>query len=132
MRIVVDTNVLVAALLNANGTPASILNAVLDGVATVLVDDRIVGEYREVLSRPKFGFPHEVYQPLLEFFEHHGEYVTPGPLPVATPDPADVAFYEVAVAGAADYLVTGNATHFPNAQWIVSPRRLVEVMRGER
>lgn len=131
MKIVLDTNVLVAAILNANGVPASILNAVLDGAITILVDARIVSEYREVLGRPKFGFPNGVYQPLLEFFEHHGDYVATGPLPAATSDPGDVPFYEVAVAGAADYLVTGNAKHFPEEPWIVSPRHLVDLIRGE-
>ena len=130
MRIVLDTNVLVSALLNPNGVPASIVNAILDDTVTVLVDDRILLEYREVLRRPKFAFPNDAVQPLLEFFEHHSEYLSPGPAPVSINDPGDVPFYEVAVAADADYLVTGNTRHFPAKPWIVSPGRFIEIIRS--
>ncbi|TVR61653.1 MAG: putative toxin-antitoxin system toxin component, PIN family [Spirochaetaceae bacterium] len=129
MRIVLDTNVLVSALLNPNGVPASIVNVILDDTVTILVDDRILLEYREVLRRPKFAFPRDALHPLLEFFEHHSEYVSAGPAPVSINDPGDVPFYEVAVAADADFLVTGNTRHFPEKHWIVSPGRFIEIIR---
>jgi predicted nucleic acid-binding protein len=36
------------------------------------------------------------------------------PLSVSLPDPDDEAFLEIAISGAADYLVTGNGAHFPS------------------
>lgn len=129
MRIVLDTNVLVAGLLNPRGNPASILNAVLDENVAVLIDDRILAEYRDVLQRPRFGFPRDTVNALLDFFEHHGEYVAAGPASGAVTDPDDVPFYEVAIAGKAQYLVTGNARHFPRGDRIVSPGEFTKALR---
>jgi putative PIN family toxin of toxin-antitoxin system len=129
MRIVLDTNVLVAGLLNPRGNPASILNAVLDENVAVLVDDRILDEYRDVLQRPRFGFSSDTVNALLDFFEHHGEYVAAGPASGAVSDPDDAPFYDVAIAGGAQYLVTGNAKHFPGGDRIVSPGEFTKAIR---
>ena len=51
MRFVLDTNVLVAALLSPYGAPAAVLQVVLSGSAVVCFDARILSEYREVLRR---------------------------------------------------------------------------------
>ena len=53
MRIVLDTNVLVSGLLNPNGTPGRILDLILGRYLTLLYDDRIIGEYSDVLARPQ-------------------------------------------------------------------------------
>jgi putative PIN family toxin of toxin-antitoxin system len=54
MRVVVDTNVMVSGVLNPHGPPGRIVNALLTETITVLHDDRILSEYREVLLRPTF------------------------------------------------------------------------------
>ena len=131
MRIVLDTNVLVAALLNARGTPASILNAILDEQFVLLVDDRILSEYRDVLQRRKFGFPKETVTALLDFLRYRSEYVVAGPTAAAMTDPNDLPFYEVADAGDADYLVTGNVKHFPREDRVLLPKDFVEALRDE-
>ncbi len=55
MRLVLDTNVLVSALLHPGRTPDLALLALRAAGAVVLVDARVEAEYREVLSRPKFN-----------------------------------------------------------------------------
>ena len=56
---VIDTNVLVSTLFSTNGNsnPGIVINQVLEGNITPLVNPSILQEYREVLSRPKFNFP---------------------------------------------------------------------------
>lgn len=130
MRIVLDTNVLISGVLNPHGVPGSVVNAILDQRVTVLVDDRILFEYRDVLQRPKFHLASIHVQPFLEFFEHEGEYVTAGPTAARIPDPGDLPFYEVAVAGGADYLVTGNKRHFAREPFIVSPKEFITILAG--
>ena len=130
MKIVLDTNVLVSGVLKPHSIPGSILNAILDERMTVLVDDRILFEYRDVLERPKFDFPPSYIESVLEFFEHRGDYVTAPPVPEQLLDPADLPFYEVAIAGVADFLVTGNGRHFPDRHFVVSPREFISVLRG--
>ena len=129
MRIVLDTNVLVSGVLKPRSIPGSILNAILDERVSVLVDDRILFEYRDVLNRPKFDFPPNYVESVLEFFEHRGEYVTATPVPGQLPDPADLPFYEVAIAGVADFLITGNGRHFPERRFVLSPREFISTLR---
>lgn len=132
MRIVLDTNVLISGTLNPSGYPGTVLNAVFEGEVVVLVDDRILFEYRDVLLRSKFHFPLEYVQSVLEFLEHEGDYITTGPTSDIVVDSDDVPFYEVAVAGLADYLVTENERHFPNKPFVVSPKEFVSILRGIR
>lgn len=112
MRIVLDTNVLVSGLLS-KGRPFEVLSSCVTGLHTPLLDGRILEEYREVLSRPWLHVPPDVSEPVLDALEHRGELVFPAPLDLELPDRADLPFLEVAIAGAADALVTGNLRHFP-------------------
>ena len=112
MRIVIDTNVLVSGTLNPHGSPGRVVDAIFDERVTVLYDDRIVDEYRDVLRRPAFGFNRADVETLVEFIENVGEPVESKPLDVVLPDPDDLPFLEVASAGSADGLITGNAKHY--------------------
>ena len=111
-RFVLDTNVVVSGLLNPHGAPGLLLSAAVASDFVVLYDDRILGEYADVLLRPKFGFA-ERYVRLVLAALARGEAIVARPLEIALPDPDDLSCLEVAVAGAADALVTGNPRHFP-------------------
>ncbi len=52
MRIVVDTNVLVSGLINADGPPGLVVNRVLSRSVIALYDSRMLAEYREVPRAP--------------------------------------------------------------------------------
>lgn len=112
MLVVLDTNVLVSALLSPHGSPASVLNLALGGEIRLAFDDRILAEYREVLLRPKFGFAPGDVGDLLAALEADGEHVIPRSLNVRLPDKDDLPFLEVAAFVNAP-LVTGNTAHFP-------------------
>ena len=116
MRLVIDTNVLVSALLNPHGAPARVLDLVLAGSIQVLWDDRLMAEYADVLARPKFAFGSPDVRALLDYLRLCGNQVQAGPLRnlrvTAVADAFDLPFAEVAVAGHADALVTGNPHHF--------------------
>ncbi|MFQ5505508.1 MAG: putative toxin-antitoxin system toxin component, PIN family [Planctomycetota bacterium] len=124
MRVVLDTNVLVAGLLTPHGAPGRIVDLMLQGHILPCVDDRILGEYRDVLNRPKFGFDATDVKTLQEYFENDGIHVVAAPLGLSLPDPDDAMFVEVAHAAAAERLVTGNLRHYPASQ-----RRNVRVVR---
>jgi uncharacterized protein len=112
LRIVLDTNVLVSGLLNPSGAPGRIVDLILAGELTLLVDDRILEEYRTVLRRPKFGFQPDDIADLMIFIEKESERVLASPLDISLSDRGDIPFLEVAVSGSADALVTGNSRHF--------------------
>lgn len=113
MIVVLDTNVLVSALLSPFQAPARVVDLVLSGEVDVVVDDRILAEYREVLARPKFGFEERAVSDLLDYFEQAGIAVQAMPLAVSLPDPDDRMFVEVAASAVAT-LVTGNLRHYPS------------------
>jgi len=113
MKIVLDTNVLVAGLLSPFGPCGEIVRMVSSGKVTLCFDAAILTEYREVLHRRKFGFDKDRVAALLDHIEHRGHVVASSPLRYSLPDPDDEPFLKVAVAGKAVSLVTGNAAHFP-------------------
>ena len=112
MIIVLDTNVLVSALLSPFGTPARILDLLLAGDLRLAYDDRILSEYRQVLARPRFGFNSHTVADLIAHLVADGLPTTTYPWPVSLPDPDDLPFLEVAQAANA-VLITGNRRHFP-------------------
>ena len=133
MLVVLDTNVVVSGLLLAESYPGQVLEAVYAGEVTALYDDRIVAEYADVLARPKFPIEPGDIDLFLGVLDY-GVVVVAPPLPLKMPDEDDLKFIEVAVAGGADAIVTGNARHFRVREGkldvrIVSPRGLIEMLR---
>ena len=133
MRLVLDTNVLVSGLLNPRGAPGRLLDLLLAGQIVPLFDDRIVAKYREVLARPRFGFEDRDARAVLDYLTLAGEPVAAPPLDVTLPDPDDLPFLEVAAAGRADALVTGNPRHFvpkrgKTAVAVLSPSEVLRIL----
>lgn len=120
MNIVLDTNVLVSALLSSNGKPAAVLTAVFAGRFTPCYDYRMIEEYYQVLYRPKFCFANWAIESLLSAIMKEGLSVIPEPLDdVLFVDKSDKKFYEVAKYCQA-LLVTGNIKHYPEEPCIIS------------
>lgn len=114
MRLVIDTNVLVSALLKAGSVPDRALDAVWSSGAVLLYDARMAAEYRAVLTRPKFrGIDPVRIEALLARFPAAGALDGVPPLDTPLPDEDDRCFVEVACSGRADALVTGNLRDFP-------------------
>ena len=112
MLVVLDTDVLVSALITPFGNSSRILDIILRGDIRLLYDDRILFEYREVLLRPKFGFAASDADMLIDFLEAEGLRVTPAAINEPLVDKDDISFLEVALSGEADALITGNERHF--------------------
>ena len=128
MKIVLDTNVLVAGILNPRGTPADILNLILNEEIILCYDDRIIGEYRSVFKRDKFKLDLDEADTVVNHLEEIGFRVDAKPLDITTSDPDDAMFYEVLEASEAEYLITGNTKHFAGIKdkRIVTPAGFME------
>lgn len=129
---VIDTNVLVSAMLKFQSVLGQIANEVLLGDLIPLLSDEIIAEYREVLARPKFQFDQNTVEILIEGIVDRGIYVDAVPVEEIIPDPKDIVFYEVVMEGRKEhdnaYLVTGNSKHFPVKSFIVTPKEMLEIM----
>lgn len=136
MKIVLDTNVLISALLKPRSKPAAVLRLIINGQVRIAYDTRILGEYQEVLKRPLFHFTPEQIDPLLDYFEQEGDLAVGSPLPKGLPDPTDEPFLEVAVSAHADAIVTGNKRHYPAAFsagiLILTPAEFLELFHINR
>ena len=99
MRIVLDTNVLVAGLLSPFGTCGEIVRMVSSGELELCLDARILSEYGEILRRPKFRFNDDAIAALLDYITYRGHMVASSPLLCTLPDPDDEMFLEITLAG---------------------------------
>jgi putative PIN family toxin of toxin-antitoxin system len=133
LRLVIDTNVIVAALLHPGRTPDRAIQAILGGGGRVLYDERVEREYREVLGRRKFAaIPVERRDRMLLRLLDGAESIASVPLDGAMIDEDDRVFVEVGLAGRADAIVTGNPRHFPAhlGLEVLSPGALLTRLAG--
>ena len=107
-RIVLDTNVLISAIL-FGGTPRRVLDLVISGSVDCTLSIAILDELRDVLERPKFGFSADVCLHITE--ELHGvcDIITPSVrIDAIRSDPDDNRILECAVEAHAHYIVSGD------------------------
>jgi len=135
MKFVLDTNILVSGLLTPFGSSGEILRMVFSGELTLCLDARILAEYKDVLHRPKFKFNRDHISVLLDFIKQYGHFSSSAPLKTRLPDRDDEFFLEVAIAGQAVSLVTGNSVHYPASPFkginILTPSQFVEFYRNQ-
>jgi putative PIN family toxin of toxin-antitoxin system len=132
IRVVLDTNILVSALLQPKGPPAQIfLMAITGGAVQLCVSGEIYAEYEEVIQRPRLKRSRAEIDNALAAIREQGFWVRPFSRVQACADPDDNIFLECAEVSQAHYLVTGNAKDFP-ANWagtrVVSARQFLDAI----
>ncbi|MCC8059500.1 MAG: putative toxin-antitoxin system toxin component, PIN family [Clostridiales bacterium] len=131
---VIDTNVMIAALLTKNSDAAAlrVLHAVLDGSITPLYHEDILSEYDDVLHRKKFHLKEDTIQLVLTAIKQYGLEVQPQATGEIFLDMDDLIFYEVAMEKRRDgaWLVTGNQKHYPVRSFIVTPAEMMEILKN--
>lgn len=113
VKIVLDTNVLVSAVLNPEGSPAKVVDMLADGSLQLIVSPAIMAEYEDVLARKKFGLSASTALTIIKNLRRLAIEVVPSEQLRVCSDPTDDKFLECAVAAGAAYVVTGNLKHFP-------------------
>lgn len=129
-HVVLDTNIVVSAVLTRDGLESRILRLALNGELRLYTSLPILEEYVEVLARPKFHLSADGRQRIVEGLKNAAIVVTPRRRLMACSDPGDNMFLECAEMARADYLITGNLRHFPNT-WkltrVVSSRQFLSL-----
>lgn len=132
---VIDTNVLVSAMLKWDSVPGHVMELTFNGLIIPVLNPEILGEYREVLSRPKFHLTHDIIDNVLSSIQQKAIFMQGGPLELDLPDPKDHVFYAVVMEARQEedaYLVTGNLKHFPAEPFVVTPRQLLDIILSDR
>ncbi len=113
MRVVLDANIYISALISNKGNPAKIINKWLAGQFDVLISQPIVDEILRVTNYKRIQKKYaKVRENRLEFVElviEQGIWEKPsGTLTVVSADESDNRYVECAVAGNAQYIVSGD------------------------
>jgi putative PIN family toxin of toxin-antitoxin system len=113
-RVVLDTNVVISAAIKPGGLEAKIVELVAARRLTLCLSVAVISEYEVVFARPKFARidPTRIAR-LLQLLKNEAIVVTPQVSVAASSDEPDNRFLECAEAAHAQYLITGNAKHFP-------------------
>ena len=127
---VIDTNVIVSALLSRHQDSATvkILDYLYGRTIVPVYNDEILEEYATVLRRTKFNFPESTICATLEAIKAGGVKSNRISCEEQLPDPKDIVFYEVALSVEDSYLVTGNTKHFPKKPFVVTPAEMLQII----
>jgi putative PIN family toxin of toxin-antitoxin system len=131
LNLVLDTNVVVSAILKPDGLERASLVFALTPPACLYVSGDILEEYERVLHRPQLKLSHSRLGEVLELLKTRAVLIAPSRRIQVTPDPDDDIFLECAEEARADYLFTGNTRHFPRfwkSTKIVNARELLELV----
>ena len=131
--VVLDTNVLVSALLKPKSIPDVIVRKSLYGEVIPVLNDDIIAEYDEVLHRKKFDFIDSDIQNTVNGLKQQGMFLNPAEITTEQVlDEKDVIFYAVTMEARKEeeiaYLVTGNIKHFPITPYVVTPREFLTIL----
>jgi uncharacterized protein len=129
--VILDTNVVVSALLNDEGREATVVDLAVTGAVRLFASDDILSEYEETLSQPKFPLDPDTVKRALDSLRAVAVIVEPMEQLAVSPHEPDNRFLECAEAAEANFLVTGNKRHFP-AEWkgirIVNAREFLDAI----
>ena len=107
MRVVLDTNVFISAVLG--GRLGVIIDEWKAGKFTLIITDSIAREYLDVINRPKFKIPQNEIVATTDYLLQTAEFVTPQEeIHVIVADLTDNKFLEAAVAGKVNFIVSGD------------------------
>ena len=130
MFVVIDTNIIVSALLSSKNDSATV--QVMEKVfRQEIKPEEIFAEYTNVLNRPKFHFSKELVEYMLSAIKQFVILKEPKEtVMVVLPDMKDVLFYRLVLESEDTYLVTGNIKHFPQESLIMTARQLIDILNG--
>lgn len=111
---VVDTNILVSALLKRGTPPDAVVNDIRNGTLFPVVCHEILNEYAAVLTRPRLRLPGNDVDELLGLITGLARWVhlPDRPAEFNLPDPDDWPFIACALATNCP-VITGNTKDFP-------------------
>ena len=116
MRVVLDTNILISACWTPGGNESQVVAMALGGRLIACVSATVEAEYRDVAQRKKFARYRDEMEEMIDALLAVCERVEPEGVCTACSDADDNHVMDCALAGRAEYVVTGNLRHFPE-EW---------------
>ena len=131
---VIDTNVLISALISKKKNSATVLllEKLFDEEIIPVYNHEILKEYMEVMNRTKFHLDQNDIVQLLNTIIESGVQPERIKTDLFFPDKKDIVFYEVALSVNGTYLITGNTKHFPTTPIVVTPAEILRIIELEQ
>lgn len=128
--VVIDTNVIVSALItkNPNAATTRVLELALMGEIVPLYDQNVLDEYLEVLTRKKFKLKEDSIQYIIKTITINSIDTLRTSFLEDMPDEDDRVFYELSLSEPDSLLITGNSKHFPRTPRVVSPSEFLRII----
>ena len=101
------------------------------GVIKPLINNEILVEYKEVLTRNKFGLSISDVDDLLNEITRTGIVLTREKTIEKFIDENDIVFYEIVMSArnvTNAYLITGNLKHYPVKSYVVTPKEMIDII----
>ena len=130
---VIDTNVLVSAMLthNLESATTKTIEAIVSGKIQPLYNPEIIEEYEDVLYRKKFDLDNDDVSQMIRFIIQVGMNIERTKSNEVFPDQSDAVFYEVALSKEGSFVVTGNLKHFPKSPIVVTPAEILDIINSK-
>lgn len=131
---VIDTNVIVSSMLKADSIPGLIIQLIYENTITPLLNEEILEEYIEVLTRNKFNIPEEKIRKEISTIKEKSIFLERERCLEELIDKDDVVFFEIVMSARNTmdaYLITGNMKHYPIRNYIVTPREMIDIIEKE-
>ena len=134
-NIVIDTNVLISALL-FSGTPNKVFDAVIDDKYELFLSHDILNEFLHVLSRPKFQLSPSQITEFYEEIIHITNIVYPQKqYQLVKEDPDDDILFDCALEANAHFIITGNKhvlkiKKFMDVE-VLTPKQFIELSEAD-
>ena len=132
---VIDTNVVVSALITPNSNSEKIISYIEQGKIIPVYSVEIMDEYIEVLNRDKFHFSKQKIEKVIGIIKERGRILNGTETDEFFTDPSDIKFFEVALTANIvqdSFLVTGNLKHFPKTVFVVNPAMMVRIVKTNK
>lgn len=131
---VIDTNVIVSSMLKKESIPGQIMDYVDKGIIVPLVNEEILEEYVEVITRNKFNFEKAAVELVMNGIEKRAIFVEREKTLEDFFDKDDIVFFEIVLSARSTmdaYLVTGNMKHYPIRSYVVTPSQMIEIIEKD-
>ena len=131
---VIDTNVVVSSMLSHESNPGLIIDYVVAGIIIPILNEEILKEYLNVLTRNKFGFNDIAIKETIDVIKKDAIYLQREQTIEDFIDKDDIVFFEIVMSARSTmdaYLITGNMKHYPVRSYVVTPKEMIEIIEKE-
>jgi len=125
IKVVIDTNVIISAVLSPKGNPAQVLRSITDSNDVFMYySPEIIDEYTKVLSYDRLRIDDDEKKRAIELVIEIGVCISPVASIIPLPDETDRIFYDTAKTSGS-ILITGNTKHYPTESFIMTPANYI-------